>query len=421
MFGSVAAQWLGPDMKNLTIGRRGDVTPGKFQLPAWTNGIIGAETGGYNAYGDIISITADGRDIRALWTEFQETLAIYNARRTALVGILTFPVTQLIEDVPVIGESQFEEASEYGLPQGVRPSLNYNSIAYDFKDYDVATRFTWKFLRDASAQQVEAVHQQILNADNKLLFRKVMEAIYDNRDRSTLINRTAYSVVPLYNADGVIPPPYKNTTFSGSHTHYLPNNGADAKIDSGDIMDLYNLIAEHGFGIEQGTQFVLLCNQAEINEIRKFRAGTVNNNSTTANYDFIPSASQPTIILPNAEGLLGSLPPSVWQGLPVVGSYADILIVHEDYIPAGYPVMLGSGGNGDLQNPVGLRQHANPAYQGLRLLPGNQQAYPLIDSYYSRGFGTGVRQRGGAAVLQVTTGTTYTAPSQYTKNGNNLG
>lgn len=410
-------------MRNYQIDRRtGQFTPGK--LPDWAlRGFQGAELG-FNTEGDILNVTADGRDIRELWTEFQQTLAIYNDRRTNLVGILTFPVTQLVEDVPIIGESSFELASEFGVPQAVRPRVQYNSFAYDFYDYDVASRFTWKFLRDASAQQVEAVHQQIINADNKLLFRKVMEAIFDNRDRSTLINRTAYTVVPLYNADGVVPPPYKNTTFAGSHSHYLVS-GASV-LDSDDFMAMYNLIAEHGYGIEQGTKFVVLCNLQEVNQIKTWRAGigngaghdpaTPSSGTAIANYDFIPSPSQPTLIIPNAEGLLGSLPPSEWRGLPVVGSYGDILIVHEDYIPAGYPVMIGSGGNGDLQNVVGLREHANPAYRGLRLLRGNQEAYPLVDSFYARAFGTGVRQRGGAAVCMVGTGS-YVIPPAYTKGG----
>lgn len=403
--------------------RSGKLAPGKL-TPKWLlNGVHGAEEG-YNTQGDIVTQTADGRDLTALWTEFQQTLDVYNSRRTALVGILTFPVNNVIEDVPILGEEEFEEASEFGVPVGVRPRLQYQSLAFDFRDYDRATRFTWRFLRDASAQQVESVHQQILNADNKLLFRKVMEAIFDNRDRKTLINQTAYTVSPLYNADGFIPPPYKNTTFDGTHSHYLVSGAA--KIDSDDFMALLNLISEHGFGIEQGTTFALLCNQTEINEIRKWRVGQPNgvgavtndfsSGTALADYDFIPAANQPALIVPNAEGLLGSQPPSVWQGLPVIGSYADVLIVHEDYIPAGYPIMLGSGGSGDLQNPVGLRQHANAQYQGLRLYPGNQQAYPLIDSYYSRSFGTGIRQRGGAAVLMVGTGS-YVIPPQYKKGG----
>lgn len=404
--------------------RTGEFVPGRF--PNWAlDGISGAE-GGYNTQGDIVTVTADGRDITGLWTEFQQTLDIYNARRTALVGILTFPVTQVIEDVPVVGEVEFEESSEFGVPKAVRPRLNYQSLGYDLRDYDIATRFTWRFIRDANANQVQAIHQQVLNGDNRLLFRRVMEAMYDNRDRKTLINVTNYQVYPLYNADGFIPPPFKNTTFDGTHNHYLVSEAAIW--DSDDFMDMYNAIAEHGYGIEQGTTFVVLCNQTEVDTARKWRAGVGNgtghdpsvpsSGAAIADYDFIPAASQPTLIIPNAEGLLGDLPPSTWNGLPVVGSYGGVLIVHEDYIPAGYPLMIGSGGQGNLQNPVGLREHANPAYRGLRLLSGNQQGYPLIDSYYSRTFGTGVRQRGGAVVMMVGTGA-YVIPPAYKKgNGN---
>jgi hypothetical protein len=51
--------------------------------------------------------------------------------------------------------------------------------------------------------------------------------------------------------------------------------------------------------------------------------------------------------------------------------------------------------------------------QGLRLVKGANPDYPLIDSFYNRGFGTGVRQRGGAAVMQITASGTYTPPTSY--------
>jgi hypothetical protein len=51
--------------------------------------------------------------------------------------------------------------------------------------------------------------------------------------------------------------------------------------------------------------------------------------------------------------------------------------------------------------------------RGLRLVKGAVPDYPLIDSYYQRGFGTGVRQRGGGVVMQVTASGTYTIPAAY--------
>ena len=55
-------------------------------------------------------------------------------------------------------------------------------------------------------------------------------------------------------------------------------------------------------------------------------------------------------------------------------------------------------------NPVGFRQHSNASLRGLRLLSGAQHDYPLVDSFYQRGFGTGVRHRGAGVVMQITAG-----------------
>jgi|GEM_PF-930084 len=382
-------------------------------------GIGGAEGGGYMTQGDIVTATNDGIDLNAMWEEFQLVLDVYNEKRAALVALMTFPVTQLIENVPQGGEGTFEMASEFGEPQGQRAAISYFQLAYDFHDYDLATRYTWKFLRDADARQIENLHQQALGADNRLIFKKVMEALFQDDNRDADINKNNYTVFSLYNGkDGAVPPKWKDITFDNTHSHYMTSG--QSVIDSDDLEDLYENVAHHGYGIEQGTTFVLLCNRDEIKEIRKFKAGVENNNGAEATFDFIPADGQPTMIVPNADGLIGSKPPSSWNGLPVIGSYAGILIVEEAFIPSGYVVLLGSGGEGDLQNPVGLREHANPLYRGLRLLPGNQQRYPLIDSYYARAFGTGIRQRGGAAIMMIGgngTSSTYDPPAAYANNG----
>ena len=59
---------------------------------------------------------------------------------------------------------------------------------------------------------------------------------------------------------------------------------------------------------------------------------------------------------------------------------------------------------------VGLRHHVNPAYQGLRHIPGHGP-YPIQESFFARGFGVGVRHRSAAVVMQVTTNATYVPPT----------
>jgi hypothetical protein len=189
-------------------------------------------------------------------------------------------------------------------------------------------------------------------------------------------------------------------------------------IDSGDIEDAYDNIAEHGYTIEAGTQIVCLMNRNQLKQMRKWRMGEVSANGVEANYDFIPSRNQPSQFLDSPTGLLGLLPPDTWNGMRVYGSYGDILLIEEPFMPDKYFLMFGTGGAGNLQNLVGLREHKNPIYRGLRILPGNDQRYPLIESYYSRGFGTGIRQRAGAVVMQIKAGVNadYEIPESFDRD-----
>ena len=59
---------------------------------------------------------------------------------------------------------------------------------------------------------------------------------------------------------------------------------------------------------------------------------------------------------------------------------------------------------------MGFREHNNAAYRGLRQIPG-AGPYPLVNSYGQRSFGVGVRQRGAAVCIQVTTNGSYSKPT----------
>lgn len=369
---------------------------------------------GYMSEGDILTHTVDGVDLNQLWAEFVDANTIYNEHKQGFVGILTYPVQSDIELVPQIGDFNFEEATEFGIARKQNTNISYYQLAYDYKDYDLALGYTWKFLRDSPAQQVEAIHTKAIQADQALVFRKTMEALFYNVSRTTIINTLQYNVLPLANGDGWTPPAYKGMVFDGSHNHYLASGAST--VDSGDFEDCVNHLTEHGYGWDTGTQIVCFANRSEVNYLRTFRFGQVNNNSVTANYDFVPALGQPALIVPNAEGLLGGQAPAVWNGLRVSGSYQDVLIIEEPMMPPGYMLFLSTGGVNQDENIVGIREHVSPEWRGLRLLPGNQQKYPLVDGYYIHGFGTGIRRRTGAVIMQITSGS-YAAPAQYSNTG----
>lgn len=367
-------------------------------------GIVGGARG-TNAEGDVVTQTVDGRDLNDLWAEFQATIALQNAERQRLIDLLTFPVNNVIEDVPQFSSDDFEVATEWGVPKGMRATQGVFSLGYDFEWYDVAARFTWKFLADATAAQVQAVNAAILEADNRNVFLGVMRAIFKNVTRVADIKGQNYNVYPFYNNDGTVPPKYKSNTFDGTHTHYLTSGAAT--VDSGDFDACIDHLTHHGYQPQNGTTIFIMVNPAQGAMARTFRVA----NGSTA--DFIPAPSEPTLILPADTALVGGRPPDTYRGFNVIGSYRNCLIIEEDYIPAGYLLTLGSGGPANLNNPVGIREHSNPALRGLRLVKGANPDYPIIDSYYQRGFGTGIRQRGEGVVMQVTASATYTPPSVY--------
>lgn len=366
------------------------------------SGIAGGDQG-TNAEGDVLTQTIDGRDLNDLWSEFQETMRLQNAQRTALVDFLTFGVSEPVEDVPQWSGADFEKASEFGEPKGLR-GAGFFSLGYTFEDFDLAARFTWKFLRDATAQQVESVNALAIEADNRLLFLEVMRTIFNVNNLEVDINQRAYPVYRFYNNDGTTPPTVKLTSFTNTHTHYLTSGAA--VVDSVDLDDMVDHLQHHGYTPDSGVNLVVMVNKQQGRTIRTFRI------ANGASWDFVPATGGPAMWTPG-QGITGTQVGPELSGLTVIGSYGHLVVVEEDYIPPGYMFAFVTGGRDNLRNPVGFREHRNAAFRGLRLVKGRTPDYPLIDSFYQRSFGTGIRQRGAGVVMQVTANANYAAPAVY--------
>jgi hypothetical protein len=278
---------------------------------------------------------------------------------------------------------------------------------------------------ESTEAQVQSVHNAIIEADNRLVFGEVMKTLFDNTNREADILDRPYTVYSLYNGtDSTTPPAYKSTTFASNHTHYLVSG--TAALSAADLKDLITSITEHGFDAANGASIFVMVNKVEADRIRNFRnianisatAAAVDSGAFIGDYDFIPAQGTPSLLLPRDLVVPGNAtqPPATLRGLKVVGSWGDAIIVEEDYIPAGYLVAFATGGSLSLTNPLGIREHANQAYRGLRLVKTREtNSYPLQDSYYQRGFGVGIRQRGSAAIMQVKASGSYEIPAAYVR------
>ncbi|MBF6131609.1 hypothetical protein IU501_01135 [Nocardia otitidiscaviarum] len=361
---------------------------------------------GYNDEGGVlVDRTADGVDLNLIWAEAQAVMAAYNGRRSKLAALVSFSTTAVADPIPqAVGGDDFEEASEYGVPKGIRNAPDALLMGYDFKDYDLASRFTWKFLRDASAEQVRDLLNRALEADNRKVTGSILRRLFDNSQGA---NEFQHPVYPLWTGlDGMVPPPYAGQEFTSADSHMLASGAAS--LDPGDLLDLVNAVQSKGYGIGQGTRLLLLMHPHEAEIAATFRRGT-EVNGVDSKYDFIPSQSAPAYLTP--DNVVGQVAPGEFGGMEVLGSWGPAWIVPSYLLPMGYVACVATGGPNSTMNPVAFRQHTNTAYQGLRIIPGRDQRYPLQESFFARGFGTGIRHRGAAAVLQVTVGSTYTPPT----------
>lgn len=359
---------------------------------------------GYSSFADVMRTTADGRDINELFAEFTAVAQLANDQQQNFLSLLTYPT-----DSPVVSVLQtlgagasFEPASEYGKPTSSRIAPNTLDMGAQFQWFDAAWRSTWQYMASATAAEVEAQTQSVLTADSDNVFNRVMGTLFRNTNRSVTDPRTGvvYNVYAFANGDGWVPPSYAGNSFVGSHTHYRTSGAAT--IDSGDLDEIIADFKSHGYSAENGSQIVIFVNPAQGDVINGFRV------ASSAKADFIP-AQGARFYSPNQ--LVGDQPAATFAGFTVKGAYDEALIIESTRIPAGYVAALASGGSLVPSNPIMLREH--PRLKGLQLVPGPNNDYPLVESTWVRGFGTGVRHRLAGMVMQITASATYTAPALY--------
>jgi hypothetical protein len=368
---------------------------------------------GISVKGDVlVNQTIDGLDLNAMWDEFRDLLAIWNTERSSVTDLLVFDTTTNAEAVPQNAEvGSFEEATELGVPKSANIPGNGLLVGYRFRDYDLAGRFGWRFLRDADSRQVRSVMDGILSADNKLVTGMVLRRLFSN---TRTINEIGAPVYDLYDGTAPGPPQYLTRTFPVTESHFLTS--AASQIDSDDIFDAIRLITRKGYGTHPGSKILILANPDQGEHIMQWRHGIESRPAEGSEtegpisvYDFIPSVDQPPFLTPMGE-LVGEQVPGEWGGVKIWGSWGPSLLVQSDFVPPGYVAVVATYGPNSPYNVIGMRHHPNTAYQGLRHIPG-EGPYPIVGSFHQRSFGVGVRQRGAAVCIQVDTGSTYTPPS----------
>lgn len=352
----------------------------------------GADTApeGYHTRPDVGErSTIDGTPLPTLWDEFIARLAVFNTMHARIESLLAQPTTLTTERVAIPRRAKMEQASEFGQPKLIRTERV--ARGYPLVHYDIGIGFTQEFLDEATSAEVRNIQLVAEEAWRRRRRQTLYEALFNNvnaTDKDGILTRR------LYNADGEVPPEYESYSHDGTHTHYLTSAGGT--LVEADLTTLETHLLHHGYGDDlpggAGGSLYLHAPRTLMGTIRGFTG-------------FIPaaSASVPTVLDGTVIGGTGAAGPGV-QGF--VGRFA---IIEDLTIPASYLLAYASGGAFSPNNPVRMRQHANPSARGLRLNPGRQD-YPLQDSFFDGYVGAGIAHRGAAVVMHVTAGS-YTVPT----------
>lgn len=361
----------------------------------------------------LVRKTSDGTSLIDLWGEIQSVVADYDVVKDSFLALITYTTTSAADAIPTSLTPQLmEEASEFGVPKSVRPEAPHLIVAYDLKDYDLASRMSYQFLRSATAEQIRAAITRMIEADRHTIQSKVLAQMFSPTTRRNEFGATVY---PAFNGSGQAdnkPVDIQGRTFDANHSHYISTGSA--LLDSEDVELLLKHVTEHGYGRGgRSGRMVLMFNPDDIEEsaMTSWRAGSETANGKTARFDFIVSPTAAPYL--TSQVVVGEKPPADYAGIPVIGSYGAALVVASEVVPLGYFAAVATGGPNADTNALALRQHENADYQGLQFFPGNDpRAYPLSESFAVRTVGTGTRRRGAFAVAQLTAGA-YTAPTAF--------
>jgi len=368
-------------------------------LPGGQNGIVPAADA-------LVTRTSDGYDINDIWSDFRDAVEIQNTERRQIAELLSFRTLNAADVVAQnITPPNFDVATEFGVGLAVGTPAEELVLGYSFKHHTVRSAFSWQALRVMDRRQVEGILNSILEADSRNMNGQILHRLFNNAVEQ---NDIGANVFGLWSNDGIAsPPPFMGNNFAANTSHYLATQ--NAVLDSQDIEDAYRMLRTKGYGIDGRSQILVLCNEFEAEKIATWRSGFESRTGgPIAKFDYVPSAKAAPFW--TGESVVGKTAPDEYHGHDVLGTYGHGWIIATPTIPVGFVAVVATGGPNAERNVVGVREQAG--YEGLLTMPGNWRDFPLVESFYVRSFGTGVRQRGGAVCLQVTPSSVYTPPAK---------
>lgn len=341
---------------------------------------------GFNDTRDLTT-TTDGVPFLRMYDDIQAALNDYNSNEGFLRTNLTFTTTdEKIKEGLNQNQMQFQRSAEYGRPDRQRISQAERERYIPLEDFDLGLGFTRKYLALASSSQIALQVDEATRADQELIIRSIMQQLLRTEN---LTNGSVYYKA-FWNADGDAPPRYVDTTFTGTHTHYLTS----ATVTLALIQSMRLKLVEHGLD----TSRELWINSAQQTAVEALTG-------------YVPVLSRDQLLITNSNPFNATNQEiALVDPTQFIGVIEGFRVRVYSWMPAGY-MFAYDAAPGGLGKPLAWREYPVASLRGLQLFNEDPNAtFPLINSFFFRGFGLAALDRNNGVAAQVTAGA-YTTPT----------
>ncbi len=239
-----------------------------------------------------------------------------------------------------------------------------------------------------TAEELERHVQTVMIRDTNTVRALILEALLDNTN-ATFADPIwgSLTIRRLANNDGTLYPPLIGATAEAEHNHYLTLGAASISSTNNPFPTLRNHITHHF-----GNMDVIVFNNPD------------ETNSITSLPGFVPAPDR-YVIPGDSESRATNIPQDV-PGI-ILGRMNGAWVAEWEYVPSGYLLAVA-------RDRKPLLERIDPPETGLRSglqLVARDREFPFENAIWRHRMGFGVGNRLAAVAMQITTGSTYSAPT----------
>lgn len=339
-----------------------------------------------------------------IYKQIREVLAAYEETTNAVIGTLADRGTTITENYAYgAGGGFLQPSAEFGQRLATRVEYGEFQVGYPIARYSDRAMFTPEYLLRATVADVQAKTVDALIKDQNTLWRGVVAAMFDNTNYSFVDpadiggGQGTLGVKRLFNADSSEGHIFVNgvQVDIGTLNHY--KTSGSGSFNTAAFTLAKTTLKDVGLGSDV-VYFISEADELTVRALADFIPVDPDNGLTIA-YNPLLQPTRSIVKNPKAIGVIKNL--------------GEVVML--SFIPTGYIVAMDR--NAD--KPVFIRESDLAELRGFKLTGDEVVSEnsvldgpnPMLNKYWSRIFGAGVRNRANAVVVQITASGSYTAPT----------